>query len=215
MTRKLKLLGLAAVAVLALSAVSVASASAASFTTQSEPTFLKGLQEGKNVFTTAAGTVQCSEVEFTSSQISSKSVSSVTVHPTYHKCTAFGAEATVQTTSCSYILSIVSVTGSVAAGSVTIGCSTGGIVINVPSGSNCSVTVGPLPLTASGHIDYESRGTGATEAILVTATVTGIVYSASGNLCGSAGSDGTYSGSTLTKGYDQAAFTTQHGIFVG
>jgi len=216
MTRRFKLLGLAAVAVLAISAVSVASASAASFQTQSEPTFLKGLQESKNVFTTAAGTVKCSEAEFTSGQISSKSVTSVVVHPKYGGCSAFGQAASVSTTSCSYTLSIASGTGSTAAGSVTIACSTGSIVVNVPTGGNCSVTVGAQSFpSGSGKIDYESVGAGATQAVLVSSTVTGIVYGASGNICGSAGSAGTYSGSVLTKGYDQAAFSTQHGVFVG
>ena len=216
MTRQLKLLGLAAVAVLALSAVSVASASAASFTTQSKPTFLKGLQGTKNVFTTTAGTVKCSEAEFTSTEIASESVGTVTVHPTYGGCSAFGQAASVSTTSCSYVLSIVSVTGSTGAGSVTIACSTGSIVVNVPTGGNCSVTVGAQSFPGgTGKVDYESNGSGATEAVLVTATVSAIVYGASGNICGSSDVDGTYTGTVLTKGYDQAGHSTQHGVFIG
>ena len=219
MTRQLKLLALAAVAVLALSAVSAASASAASFfTTQSTPTFIKGLQQTKNVFTDTAGTIKCSAAEFTSGQISSNAVGTVNVHPTYGGCTAFGQAASVSTTSCSYTLSIVSVSGSTGDGSIVIDCSSGTtIVINLPA-AGCSVTIGAQSFPGGGNtIDYESIGSGATEAILVTSTVSAIVWAASGGICdtNSTGATASITGTVLTKGYDQAAFSTQHGIFVG
>jgi len=219
MTRQLKLLALAAVAVLALSAVSAASASAASFfTTQSTPTFIKGLQQTKNVFTDTAGTIKCSAAEFTSGQISSNAVGTVNVHPTYGGCTAFGQAASVSTTSCSYTLSIVSVSGSTGDGSIVIDCSSGTtIVINLPA-AGCSVTIGAQSFPGGGNtIDYESIGSGLTQAILITSTVTGIDWAGSGNICdkNESASLATYTGSVRARGYDQVGFSTQHGIFVG
>jgi hypothetical protein len=213
MTNRLKFIGFLAVAIMAMSAVAASAASAANFGTQSAPTFLKGVQETKNVFTVTGGTVKCTGAEFTSAEIKNKEESAITVHPEYTGCTAFGQAATVDTGTisdgCNYILTATSTT----TGGVTIECEAGNNIVVTATTAACTITVGGQVPT-NNMIDYENRGSGAIADVLVTSTVEGIKYTSSGGICGASGTNGTYTGSVLTKGYNTAGFVTQHGIFV-
>jgi hypothetical protein len=217
MTKRLKFIGFLAVAIMAMSAVAASAASAANFGTESAPTFLKGVQETKNVFTVSGGTVKCTGAEFTSAEIKNKEETSITVHPTYTGCTAFGQAATVNTTGCNYILTATSTT----TGGVVVECEktiVGGkevedkIVVTANT-AGCTITVKAQTPT-NNMVDYENKGSGATASVLVTSTVEGLTYESTGGICGAPGNNGTYTGSVLTKGYNTAGFVTQHGIFV-
>jgi hypothetical protein len=88
MTRKIKMLGMALVAVLALTAVAASAASAASYTASSYPTTGTGESAlGNDVFTTEAGKVECKS--HFSGTLSAKSTD-LTVKAHYTECRAFG-----------------------------------------------------------------------------------------------------------------------------
>jgi hypothetical protein len=193
MSRKLKVIGLAAIAVLAVTAMSASAAQAApKFTSTSSSTFLKGEQKTANVFTTNGGKVECSGALFeTPTAQKGTELASVTVHPTYTGCKAFGLSATIETTGCNYVLA--------AAGTATIECESGkSIKISIPAGA-CSITVGAQgPLSS---VSYTNEGSGTTASVLVTANVSGITYTSTGGACGTSGTNGTYTGTVLTKGF--------------
>jgi len=206
MIRRMKVVGLAAVAVLALTAVSAASASAHTFTAASSPTWLKGEQSTKNVFTVNGGTVKCTGATFTSGKEVGTSLSSVTVHPSYSGCTAFGQEAEVNTgTITNGINYVISAEGTV--NIVKVGTGTG-IVVKAKT-AGCTVTVAPQ--TGLSSVTFTNEG--SPSAVLVTAAVEKITYTSSGGICGESGTNGKYSGSVLTKGFGTETFTEQHAIY--
>jgi hypothetical protein len=219
MSKRLKLLFVAA-AVVAFCGVQVAQASAfTEFTTESTPTWVKGSQETQNVFTVSGGTVKCSSAEFESTEaVSTASTTMITIHPKYGKakeaaCSAFGQKVDVSTDSCSYTITI-SATGDV---TVQVICldpvskSPTSILIH-GSTTGCSVSVPSQTLVKA--LSVASSGSGSTAGVLVTASATGIAYTSSGGACGASGSNGTYSGSVITSGFKSASFTEQHGIGV-
>jgi hypothetical protein len=208
MIRNLKALGLALVAVLAITAVSASAAQAAHrFTSESSVTFLKGEQKTENVFTTNGGTVRCTTARFESGELKGTELSSVTVHPTYSGCTAFGfIGATVNTEGCNYIIDAA---GEGEMGTSTIECEAGHEIV-VTAGT-CTVKV-PAQTPGTPTVDFTNEGSGATASILVTATVEKIKYTSSGGICGASGENGTYTGTVLTKGFKTSKFTEQTGI---
>jgi hypothetical protein len=206
MSRKLKVIGVAALAVLAVSAVSP-SVAQAEFTSAVEDTFLKGEQKTTNVLTTASGEVKCTTATFEGTMKGTAAgglgftSQTAKVHPTYSGCTAFGFAAEINTNSCEFELT--------AEGKVSVlNCpSTAPIKINIPI-AGCNITVanqGPL----SG-VSYSNEG--SPSSILVTETVTGITFTSSGGACGSSSSNGKFTGSALTKGFSDAGHTEQVGI---
>ena len=108
MSRKLRILGLAFVAVLASSALVASAAQAVpTFEAESFPVTIHGTNTiEKEKFTTEAGTVECFSSfhgEITKTQ-HEKEPSTLTAHPTYTECRAFGfLSATVTTTGCNYV----------------------------------------------------------------------------------------------------------------
>lgn len=200
MTRKLKVLGIAFVAVFAMSAIASAAASAADFSSTSGTgsTILEGTQTTSNVFkvTQPAGTtvaeVHCTTAKFTGT-VTGNTVEQVTAHPTYSGCEAspFGS-ATVTTTGCNYILH--------AAGTVDVECESGkNITIAAPG---CTITVGAQTGLAS--VSYTNSGSPST--VNVKTNVSGIHYTSSGSFCSffgvpSSGSLADYTGSVNVKGY--------------
>jgi hypothetical protein len=203
MTRKLKTLGLAFVAVLAMSAIAASASQASSFMTEGEkyPVTISASQEGEHVFTvlTEAGKnseVKCKKATFSGSA-SAKS-SEVTVHPTYEECTAFTLPATVTTTNCDYV--IHSGAGSVDnfAGTVDVKCSSGSIKVKT---ATCEVSVGGQ--TGLGNLGLVNNTAGGT--VNINPAVTGIAYT---NVTDGIGcplpdkashTDGTYNGKTLAS----------------
>ena len=205
MSRRLELLGLAAAAVLVVTAVSAASASG--FTAQSTPTWLSGAQMTQNVLTVNAGTVKCSVATFKSqAAISTLTTTTVAVRPEYGTCIAFGLEANVINSGCSYVLT--------AAGAFSVGCMTGAaIVVSVPE-AGCQIKFSAAGNANRSSVSYASLGSGSTEEVVVTATVGGITYVSSGGTCGTAGSNGTYSGTLKLAGFESSSFANQHGFSV-
>jgi hypothetical protein len=110
MTRKLKIMGLALVAVLAMSAMAAQAAQAGVFETESGSSAavtgeqiegtVTGAKKTKHEFSTAAGVVKCSTATFSGTAAASSEELSLT--PTYSTCTLSGLEATVDMMGCSY-----------------------------------------------------------------------------------------------------------------
>ena len=188
MTRNLKVLGLAFVAVLAMSAVVANAASAANFVASKYPaTFTGSNTKGTEKFHTEAGDVECdSHFEGTESGASS----TATAHPTYTNCEAFlGLSATVDTTGCNYVFHLTSTT----AATTDVECAEGKVI---------TVTAGTCKLTIGAQTGLTSTALAASGGkITVSPNVSSIKYTVTqdGFLCpfGGTGSktDGTYTGS--------------------
>jgi hypothetical protein len=211
MIRSLKGFGLALVAVFALTAVAASAASAAEFHSGVAPASIKAAATQNQVFTIGGGKVatSCNEATFTGESKTSPA-NSITVHPVYKNSgsTECPAEpignASIVTTGCNYVFS--SATTAEGMAQVKIECEAGKkIQINAPL---CTITVGEQTLPNA--VSYTNTGVGggasSTEGVVVTPTVTGIHWEASGFGCtlvglGSSGSDGTYTGTALTKAF--------------
>lgn len=222
MTRNLKALGLALVAVLAMGAV-MASAASASFDSEIEKTTIEGEQpaESKHKFTVEAGSTECSTAKFHS--LSSTTTTgpvtgtlsgsvytsaSLTIEPIYDNCTnSLLGEVNVKENGCHYRFTAgETISSTTTAGSVHVECHEGKVIEVVrASGFNpCTIKVGPQTL---GGIVYHNEGSGSTRDVLVTANVEGLKYSQSGLLCpGGTGNfeNGTYKGDVTTIGTDEA-----------
>lgn len=198
MTRKLKALGLAFVAVLAMGALSASAASAASFHSEAAHTILSGEQPtGTNdVFTTNAGTVTCQNATY-SGTTSSATTSTVTVTPSYSGCTAFGfVNATIDVNGCTY-------TFNAGNDDLIITCSGNPITVTA---FNCHVKVASQEATAG--ISYDNAGSGTSRDVTATANITGLKYtqeskSFPGCTNGSF-TNGTYKGAGTVKGSNTA-----------
>jgi hypothetical protein len=205
MIRNLKVLGLAMVAVLAMSAMVASAASAHEFKSESSSTTLTGEQVGEHVFTAEGNEVKCTAAKFTGTQ-SGTEADEVQVHPTYGAAAKEGATckfsaltATVNTGSCDYRFD--SETDANGHATTKVVCTSGSITISL---SGCTITIGAQ--TVDQGVSFTNEGSGASRDVKVTATATGIDYSASGFGCSLAGiktgahTDGTYNGTTTVKG---------------
>jgi hypothetical protein len=153
MTRNLKALGLALLAICALGAVAAQGASAATvhkFHGEAKHIVVTGKAvEGNHTFKVGeAGTVECTGAEFTSTQagteVSAKTFSSdtMTVVPHYTGCTFGGQPATVKFTHCAYVFEGETTLGNPTGGehaNVKIECS-GGSEVEIDT-SLCTITV--------------------------------------------------------------------------
>jgi hypothetical protein len=117
MTRKLKTLGLALVAVFALGAISASTASAttepiAHFTSSEYPSYIEGNQIGNHTLTTPVGTITCKKVHSTSKTHElTEASTSLRITPAYSECitkTALGATypTTVTLNGCTYTFTV-------------------------------------------------------------------------------------------------------------
>jgi hypothetical protein len=206
--RKLKVIGLALVAIFAFTALASA-ASAAEFESASTNTTIKGEQSTKNVFTVNSRTVECNKATFTGFQAATKAAT-LEVHPEYSECTGFGLPATVTTTGCNYKFN--SPTGSTPnfTGSVNIVSASGETCSNITVAvAGCTVKIGPQgPLSG---ISYNANGS----TVTVTSNVTTIAANVEGSvlICGTNGArTGTYTGTVLTKGFNSGGTQVNIGI---
>jgi hypothetical protein len=207
MTRNLKVLGLALVAALAMSALAASAASATySFGAPNAPTDGTGSQIGTNIFTTGAGTVECTSATFSGTQ-GSESSSDVTISPHYTGCTAFTIVGThVKMNGCTYTFTTPTVDlggGEFTGESPHVICTGENQIEITPTGffgSICTVKI-PGQTPTSGHVIYKNEGEGTTRVVKVTATVGGIHFTSSGGICGSSGTNGSYEGSVTLRGY--------------
>jgi len=158
----------------ALCAVGAASASAASFTSTEEGP-IKGKALTTQVFETNAGPVNCTTAETTGSVVALESAEQhVTVN--YKNCKAFSGLVSVSISPATYLFT--------SSGSVHI---VNPIVITVSLGG-CTQTV---PAQTVSSVSFEGNSSGN---LVEKSAVTGIKYETSGGLCGSAGTNGKYSG---------------------
>ncbi|HEX7278554.1 MAG TPA: hypothetical protein VF255_02915 [Solirubrobacterales bacterium] len=205
MTRKLKALGLALVAVFAMSALSAASASAIEFHSAVAHTELRAEQHaGEDTFTVNAGTVRCSHVTYAGTESFATS-SFQTVTPTYTGCRAFGfVSTTIDTNGCSFHFSS---NGQ----SFSIFCGAGNPM--AVTAFNCWVTVG-TQLNA-GFVVHTNQG-GTPIDVTVDMNITGIKYTQhSKSFPGCTNgtfTNGTYTGSATMQGFNTVG--EQIGIWV-
>ena len=156
MIRNLKVLGLAVVAVFAMSAMVASAAQAAPYWFKSDgaagsTTKLVGEQKERtggliDEFTTTAGVVKCTKTHYTGN-VTTNTVTTVTIHPEYTGCTAFGFPATVTVAAgCNYVFHTEEATaGGIYHSTVTLDCSSGDITVvaAIAGVTKCTVHVTP------------------------------------------------------------------------
>jgi hypothetical protein len=224
--KKILALCLAISAMAAIGGLSASSASAAAGEidlachTGADSCFLFGEQATENIFHVNGGNVKCTSAKFTgegtggttATTVVSKEADwafhTVTVHPEYGGCTAFGQNVTITTTGCNYNLTASSKT----AGNASIECETGKLITIKGNTTGCTVTVG-AQTPGNNKVEYANGGTGSEKDVLVTAKVgeeaSGITYTSSGGACGTSGTNGTYRGTVTEKCWTTSAHKTQ------
>jgi hypothetical protein len=218
MIRNLKVLGMALVAMLAMSALGASMASADVFESEKETTNVTAAQKTANVFTTTAGTVQCSTTTFKGTVTSAtKKAQTIKVAPTYSGCTGFGFPATIHTEGCEYNLNITAGSG-ITTGTVDVECPAGKeITVTAISAGVTKCTVHVPTQTGLKGVTYSSTGAGTTREIVVTIDITSeISYThtpGSGiGSCSPGGSGkGSYTGTAQATGEDGSGHV---GIFM-
>lgn len=206
MSRNIKALGIALVAAFAMSAVVASGASAQAFKFKSEgtPTKLTGTQHaGNDVFVTDAGSVSCSEANYSGEQVGTE-VSEVTVTPSYSGCTAFGfVNVPIHVNGCQYKFTAITKEGANFEGAVDIVCPAGKVIeVTAPL---CTVTIGSQNNLKK--VTYTNVGSGTTREVTVDVAITGITYvehrSSIFSPCPSntvTKTNGTYNGAGLVTG---------------
>ncbi len=206
MSNKLKVLGLAFVAIFAMSAVAASAASAAeTFHSDGHPTTLTAEAKTNQVFTTTVGKVTCTAVSLDNTTITAEETHEITAHPTYTGCTGpLGITIRVNMTSCDYNFTSTR-TGEHA--QVHIECATTGDEIDVRKeifGVESECIRVPAQTPTGGGVTYTNGEANGIRDVVVKATVTGIKYTEMGGVgCGTAGTvvnDGTYTGEVTVKG---------------
>lgn len=204
MSRNLKVVGLAIMAVLAMSAVMASSASATNFTAAKYPAAITGTQVGKHVFK-MTGTVECTTATFSGTLTGPSET--ITINPVYTGCTAFGfAEAKVtgfghygEANKCDYLFNVN--------GSAALQCS-GGADVTIDAGP-CDVTMQAANNT---NITKNTFTNTPANKVTVDTAVTNIhgTVSKTNFLCPfTAGThtNGVYEGTTLLEGKNAGVTT--------
>lgn len=204
MIRKVKVLGLALVAVFAMSAMVAQAASATvvnhEFASDATETIIKGTDEPgtNNVFDVNGAEVVCATSHFEGTVLGAE-VDHVTVHPTYTDCEFFGSPATVTTTGCNYTFDSDTIDSEHA--DVFVECTGTGIVIQTDP---CTIVVGEQ--TTEPGVTYTNIANGD---VTVKATVPDIeAHSWEGPLCFLLEDEGTitgeYTGEVIIEGINEA-----------
>jgi hypothetical protein len=171
--KKLSVVGLA---VLALSALGASSASAAKFTYNPSSGTLAGHAKTTQVFTVNGGKIECNGAEVTGTIVElSPEKQDYTV--TYRECKAFGT-STVDVSQVTYLFTAI--------GQVHLQ-STLKVTPTVFGASACTLEIKPQTMKSA---DYAGGS-----PMVVTSTITALEYTSTGGICGSSGTNGTYSGS--------------------
>jgi hypothetical protein len=180
MTRNLRPLGLAFLAILAISAAAAPVASAESFIFRSdaeEETTLGGEQEGseKKVLTTTAGTVKCEKVTYTGTQIGSEA-SSVELAPTYTGCTLGTASAEINANGCKYRFKTGTTESSKFEGTVDIVCPEGKQIVTTAKLAGTTKCTVDLPAqTGLKSITFTNVGSEDTD-VTADVNLSGVKY---------------------------------------
>ncbi|HEX3359953.1 MAG TPA: hypothetical protein VHS74_03075 [Solirubrobacterales bacterium] len=221
MKRKLKVLGLAALAVFALSAVIAGAAQAATFTTTDAnyPVALSGTQISgtvtlvtftHNEFSVDGGTTNCTAATFFGTSGGAAS-STQRLAASYGGCKLFGLfNATVNMHGCGYLFHLSSATTATAD---IEGCEAGK-EIEISSGiTSCVVTV-PAQ-NGLGGITLANENSGTTTSIVTTFDITGVHYHENSSCPGgrtAEGTNGIYKGvATISAKFNGAS----EGIMTG
>lgn len=191
MTRNLKALGLALVAVFALSAMAVQVASAHTFTAEKAPVTLHGTQENTQVLSFTGKSMECNRITYHGT-LASNSAAVLTLHPTYSACNFGGIEMGVHVpANCNMVFG--SNTPSANMAPVSFECEHGE-PIRLDIGEICTLTIGdthpPATTTVNQNfngVHYTNIGTGTTREITVDETIENITVTAEGSLCFLAG----------------------------
>lgn len=192
MTRKLKTLGLALVAVFAMTAVVAANASAHYvFTSAAANTSLTGAQVGNHTFVTAGQTIQCTTAKFSGTQTGTEATA-VPITPTYEGCTyAVGAKtADVTMNGCTY--NFTGATTASGHGTVHVLCPVGKVIevhlTNFNGAETCTLTIGAqiatngytavnngnhVDVTATANVKITPHGGGGC-SLLITGKYSGV-----------------------------------------
>jgi hypothetical protein len=244
MTRKLKALGLALLAVFALGAVAASSASAETtdhFTSEIADTFITGTQIGKgaegawNIFNTKGVNfpVSCEKAVYTGTMLNNNATS-LTLHPKYEECKAGGFKVTVDVAAgCNFILTSTTDKYFNTEGKEEGKDATVSLECNKPAEEDISITVeGGCTITMSAEhggvkvnqnllgVTYQNTGLGATRDVDAKVTVDKIHYTAKGFACMLVGfsketnTDAFLTQTVTVKGFSDSAHTKQVGIEV-
>lgn len=180
MTRKLKSVGIAMVAILAMSAVVVAAAQAATFTS-TKAGAISSEQTTKHEIKTKAGTIKCSSVTF--SGVAALSSSTQTLTPTYSGCLLGGVlEVTVTMNGCDYLMN--------ASGTIQIACPAGKSIQFDLKEVNCTIHLYSQVLGSASYSNFGGHRT-------VTYNTSIAHYELTGTLAGCGVPPGTYTDGTF------------------
>jgi hypothetical protein len=220
MTRNLKALGLALLAVFAFGAVAAAAASASSFGSEKEKTVITaGEDKAGAEFGTKTSTLKITCNETINGTVIGATATKITAHPTYFECKdVSGLKVSVDTEGCDYILYAETTKhpktkveeGEETDAPVEIECTKtepkpGEIVqdhikITFKSGATtvCTITITSINEKLHG-VTYDNEGSGTTRDIKVTPTVDNIKYDAPGIGCAIGGLKSSGTDGFLTK----------------
>jgi hypothetical protein len=223
MIRKLKVLGLALVAVLAFSAVAASASQAfefTSFNTVTEEheggTSVGNQTEGnKHKFTPTGGfsSIQCTVAHFTGTSATGTEAAPTT-HPEYSGCTdSLGRAVDVSTAGCNYVFHVTKGSGDEFEGTTDIECEAGkAIVVSITNGSKevvCTDTVGAQ--NGTGPVVFKNMTESSPTDITVESKATNVVNTVKNGPgffpCGAA--DGTYKNGTYTGNTTVQAFNNE------
>ena len=222
MTRKIKALGLAFVAVLAMSAVASSAAQATTLTASAGvyPITVKGEQATENIFTIGGNRqAKCANAVFDGVGTIAAPTEEVTLTPTYSNCTVTVLGSSIDMTvtfPCHYLLT--------SSGLGHLVCNTEGgtnVQLHFYSGLGgahteaneiCTYVIKPQTIEKA---DFTNQGSGATADVLITATAEKIAMERTkGTLgaCGAVAQEATYTGTITAKGFNSGG--VQVGIHV-
>lgn len=183
MTRKLKALGLAMIAVFAMGALAAQGAQAATpgtLTASSYPAPLTGHSTGIHKFELKALglSTECETAKFTGELTAASPT--ITVTPVYEKCKAFGLASTIDHEGCQYLIHITETLPSSTTydGDIDVVCPAGQVIKITAGiiGNKCEVQVGgQTGLTTLTGNNTPAAG-GNPDDVDLTAHVTGITY---------------------------------------
>jgi hypothetical protein len=209
-----RVLGLALIAVVALSALAVSAAQATtSLHSEEEKTRIEGTQVTQNKWIFDGGNFVCTSAVYHGTT-TAKTVTTITLTPTYSGCSFAGRAATMDTNGCDLFLFIVGSSFPVTA-TMDIVCPFGKeLTVTVPS-IECTIHIEPGQNGLS-HITFANGGAGTTRDALATLAVKGITYTETKPCPGSNGSttnNGQLTGTVTFKGFKDEAGGAQVGIW--
>lgn len=165
---------------------------------------LVGEQIGGTTFTLDGNKIECGTVKAETSGFVSSPASSLTVHPTYSECTAFGfVNATVNTTGCDFVETLGSeVAADKFSGTAELKCS-GANKITIVSGT-CEVQISGPQTFSTGLFGTNNTTAKPLDVVLDFAVKVAVNKTKDGFLCPLAGTGAAtaeYAGQTTGRGY--------------